>query len=119
MVSKPFQTLKKQTDFLNLKSQGQRFWASHWLLISFQSNSNLGFREGLTLSRKVGNSVLRNKLKRWKKEKTREHLKNAEAQNIDVNFIFKPLGQEFYGNLSYQEFSKIFEKAFRQMRTHA
>lgn len=74
----------------------------------------------MTVSRKVGDAVVRNKLKRWIRENLRIQLaKNAKENSeikIDVNFIFKAMPQGFYKGLLHSEFEKTFSLAFAQLR---
>ena len=80
------------------------------------------FNFGMTVSRKVGDAVVSNKLKRWTRENLRIFLAkntNSNEKNeikIDVNFIFKPMPQGFYKGLLHSEFEKIFSLAFAQLR---
>ena len=106
-------SLKRQTDFQLLKREGQFSHINHWLAVSYKKNQEKTLRWGWTLSKKVGNAVTRNRLKRWGREFVREFAEN----DIDINFIFKIKDKEFYKNLSRQEFSKSFEKAFSKTGT--
>ncbi len=53
-------------------------------------------RFGITISGKVGNSVTRNRLKRWCREYFRKTLEGRTDRGIDANVIFKPVSAEFY-----------------------
>lgn len=54
--------------------------------------------------------MTRNRLRRWGKEFVRDFTKN----NMDINFIFKNRGKDFYKKLSHDEFDKALEKVFRK-----
>ena len=64
---------------------------------------------GLDFVKKNGKAVVRNRLKRW----GREFLNDFKQKNIDINFIFKIKGPEFYKKLSHSEFDKTLQKAFK------
>lgn len=98
-------------DFETLREQGQFVHASHWLAVSYKSNDHGCLRWGWTLSRKVGSSVVRNRLRRW----GREFLSEFKETNLDINFIFKAKGSEFYKNLSREEFNRVFGRLFKSI----
>lgn len=81
-------TIKNRSDFLRLKESGKRKKLSSWLLVNFKTNDVNKMRFGFTLSKKVGSSVLRNRLRRLFKESIREYFKSNEELNLDVNFVF-------------------------------
>ncbi|MCR1899246.1 ribonuclease P protein component [Irregularibacter muris] len=63
-------TLKKNQDFKLLYNKGQSF-ANRLLVIYYSSNGNYVNRLGLSVSKKVGNSVVRNRVKRLMRESYR------------------------------------------------
>lgn len=104
-------SLKRQSDFQTLRQQGNFSHITHWLAVSYQENHNKNLRWAWTLSRKVGNAVTRNRLKRWGREFIREFNEN----DIDINFIFKIKKSDFYKKISREEFNRAFEKAFEKI----
>ncbi|MEK6774833.1 MAG: ribonuclease P protein component [Bdellovibrionota bacterium] len=108
-------SLKRNADFLRIKKSGRRFWASQWLLVNYTKSPTETFNYGMTVSRKVGDAVVRNKLKRWTRENLRILVKNREIK-IDVNFIFKVMPEGFYKKLLHSEFEKAILAAFAQIR---
>ena len=61
------QRVRKRREFKLVQDQGNRFTAGA-LVVMLRSN-DLGYRRlGLTVSRKVGNAVVRTKVKRWLRE---------------------------------------------------
>ncbi len=107
--------LKKNSDFLNLKKTGKRFWPSSWALFVYTIQPKNQIEFGLTVSRKVGNAVQRNKLKRWSRELFRELNKSPLSFGVQINVVFKPMPNNFYQELSFAEFEKVFHFGFRKM----
>lgn len=73
-------------------------------------------RFGVTASRKVGNAVVRNKLKRWSKEYFRVSLVAEKPLEIDINIIFKPMEANFYKGLAHGEFVKAMDRGLETVR---
>lgn len=116
MENKQIQILKRNADFLRVKKSGRRFLASEWLLVNYTKSSTNSFRYGITVSRKVGEAVMRNKLKRWVREEVRAYLGKQSEISVDVNFIFKAMPEGFYKKLLYSEFKKDFFAALDRLR---
>lgn len=111
MLSKKIVPIRLKKDFENLKQNGSRNKPSHWLMFSYKSNGLVHCRFGWTISGKVGNSIIRNRLKRW----CREYFRNSSRPkkiNFDVNIVLKPMGNEFYKNLKQTEFFKVLDKGW-------
>jgi ribonuclease P protein component len=95
--------LRKQQEFENLKTSGQRMNVASWLVINFRKNDLGHLRYGFTISRKVGSAVVRNKLRRWSREFLRLQLKAGIDPSLDINVVFRPSKNEFYKQLSHSE----------------
>ncbi len=63
--------LRARSDFLRVQSHGKRFRQRHLLLLVVPGTE--GVRLGLTVSRKVGNAVVRNRVRRRLREIVRTH----------------------------------------------
>ena len=105
-------SLKKSFDFKQLFSVGRRKTVSSWLFISFIKTQENQVRFGVTVSRKVGNSVVRNKLKRWCRSLIKEMVEIGSLVSIDINFIFKPVTNEFFKQMEFREFKCLVEPIF-------
>lgn len=95
-------SIRKKSDFLELKNKGKKLNLSKWLFVTYKENQNERLRYGIILSRKVGNSVTRNKLRRWCREFIRSNYK--QFGHIDLNLIFKPMEKDFFKNLDHKAF---------------
>lgn len=119
MASKPSNrqsVLRKRGDFLNLSKNGQRIRAGGWLILNFLPNSLGHVRCGWTLPGKIGNAVIRNRLKRWSRVYMRERALITEPVPVDVNLVFLKTDGDFYKKLDYDEFSKNLDKAWALLR---
>jgi ribonuclease P protein component len=72
-----------RADFLRAQSRGRRLHGEHFVWIVFARGDDKPTRIGVTVSRKVGNSVVRHRVKRWVREVFRRS-KSAFPQNCDV-----------------------------------
>ncbi len=77
--------LRKRPDFRRVQGQGKRFRTPR-LLVMVQPSKGPSSRFGLTVSRKVGNAVTRNRVKRWLREAIRKNHHRVEGC-VDVVFI--------------------------------
>jgi len=96
------QRLRKSSDFDRISKFGRVLRVDSWLIIAYYSNDLGYFRWGATISKKVGNAVLRNKLKRWIKTYFREN-EMGFNEGLDLNFIFKPQ-KDIYQSLNFKNF---------------
>lgn len=69
----------------------------------------------MSLTRKVGTAVTRNKLKRWSREFLRKKIKEGKDPAVDTHIIFRPTDQDFYRNLRFADFEQDMEIVFRKM----
>ena len=77
--------LRKRPDFRRVQGQGKRL-RTKCLLVMVQPSRGASSRFGLTVSRKVGNAVIRNRVKRWLREAIRKNHHEVEGP-VDVVFI--------------------------------
>ncbi len=81
---RPQDRLKRRTDFRRVQGSAQRVHTRHFLVVLAPG---LG-RVGITITKKVGNAVERNRVKRLVREVFRRH-RQWFPEGIDVVFIAK------------------------------
>lgn len=90
-------SLKKNIEFKKVYSQGKNYWNRNLILYVKKNNYNYN-RVGFTITKKIGNSVVRNKIRRRLKEVYRLNMQNM---NLGYDLIFIPKKNTV--DISYQE----------------
>ncbi len=90
--------IRKKRDYLKLKSSGDVFRTR---LLVFNYNESSRSKLGVIVTKKVGNAVFRNKVKRWVREVFRTEREMFEKK-LDVVIIPRS------SNLSYREVKRDF-----------
>ena len=81
--------ITRRTEFLKIFKHGIRYNTENFLIIIFSDNNKPIRRLGITVSKKVGGAVKRNRVKRLLKEFFRLH-KDHLPESSDILFIAKP-----------------------------
>ena len=110
MANKP-KPLKRSSDFLEISTQGKKIKAAPWLLLQVLASADGFSYYGLTVSRKVGPSVIRNRLKRWVRNCVRSENWPEQFNSKKVVFVFRPqTADAFYKQLTYKQFVTTLKK---------
>lgn len=78
-------SIKKNRDFLKVYHQGKSY-ANKYLVMYVLKNDSLENRYGITVSKKVGNSVVRHRVTRLIRESIRLNLEQFE-KGFDIVFV--------------------------------
>lgn len=81
----PQYRLLKHSDFLHVSNQGCKIFTPQFIFIYNKSELPMS-RLGITVSRKIGNAVIRNKIKRFLREFFRKN-KSSFLQCYDISII--------------------------------
>ena len=84
--------VRRRVDFVGIQEQGSRFSGVHYLLCARRrsaTETTANARLGITVSRKVGNAVERNRVKRWVRESYRR-LQSMAPAGTDLVLIARP-----------------------------
>ena len=104
--------LRHSRDYQQIWRQGQRCHTSHLLVIAAPAPT--GTRLGITVSRKVGNAVCRNRIKRWIREYFRIRRPGLRV-GIDLSVVVK-VGA---AHLTHGEVEQQLQEALHRLRMGA
>lgn len=111
-----FSSIKRTSDYVFLKEKGFRSHLNRWVLINYKYNDLGLFRFGVTVNKKVGNAVTRNKIKRWVRYYFSKATFDQNLVGIEMNLIFKQMEDDFYKTVPYVEFKTIMDQFFSKAR---
>jgi ribonuclease P protein component len=109
--------LRKRHDFTRVQRRGERVVLPNLIAVHRQGGvrPEPGPRFGLTVSKKVGNAVVRNRTKRWLREAIRRvYARDDGLSDTDVVFIARPSA----AGASGAEILHQVETAFARIRGH-
>lgn len=110
--------LTKRSDFIRLSASPYR-WVTKGFVLQMQrrepnQNAAAGVRVGLTVSRKVGGAVVRNRAKRRLRELVRLTLADVAKPGYDYVLVARP---ETTASLPFTELQKELVWAMRKIHT--
>lgn len=108
-------SLTRSADFESLKKTGKKIFSAY-VIFNYRLNDLEFSRLGMTISRKIGNSVTRNKLKRWSREVLRKELLRMKS-NVDINVILRVNNEDdFFKKLKFADFSEKLQYAISKIK---
>lgn len=111
----PERRLKRRRDFLRLQGRGDRRYGRRFIYY-FRASPTGVTRLGITVSRKVGGAVTRNRIKRLVREVYRRHLQTFERP-VDLVMIAKRGVDDFsYAHIE-EEFTHVVTRYFRSQES--
>jgi ribonuclease P protein component len=82
--------VRKRADYLAIQGGGRRVGGDHYMLFARRAAGEPGpARVGVTVSRKVGGAVVRNKVKRWIRESCRR-MQTELPPGVDLVVVARP-----------------------------
>ncbi|CCU79883.1 Ribonuclease P protein component [Halanaerobium saccharolyticum subsp. saccharolyticum DSM 6643] len=104
------ESLKKNKEFKKVYENGKSYATRNLVIYCLNYEKGKKNRYGLSVSKKIGNAVVRNKLKRRLREIIREFEKEKEFKGYDIIFIArKPVVQIGYQHLK-RDVNKLYKK---------
>jgi ribonuclease P protein component len=86
-LRQPAGRLKRRAEFLRVASKGQKTPSSGLVLQALPRGDAGPARLGFTVTKKVGNAVIRNRTRRRLREAARAVLKTTDVQGVDLVLI--------------------------------
>ncbi len=105
-----FRRILRSSDYERSRREGRRYHTTHFVVIVNPGETYS--RLGLTVSRKVGNAVCRNQLKRWMRELFR-HNYMILGQSVDISIIAKRNA----GDLNHPQLDRELLTVFARLET--
>lgn len=97
--------IKKNEEFQKIYQEGKKIYGHYCLLFVTQKTSFSNNKYGFVASKKIGNAVCRNRLKRIFREIVKNHTE-LFPKNSDFIFVAKKTAGEKIKTLQYQEVEK-------------
>jgi ribonuclease P protein component len=107
--------LRKRAEYLRLSRIGASVQSANFVIIT-RMNDRSECRLGVTVSAKVGNSVIRNRIKRWVREYFRRH-RTEFPRGIDILIIARKTAAGLGGNIVARELRRVFAGQCKQSET--
>jgi ribonuclease P protein component len=103
--------LRRRAEYLRVQEGGRKLHTDHFLVFVAPRAAVQPARVGITVSRKVGTAVARNRLKRLVREAFRRH-KFLFPKGLDVVFIAKQGADEVQYDQVVREIERLCRKHF-------
>ena len=103
--------LLSPSDFTRVMRDGRRVTSDHFVLFEAKSGTDRS-RLGITVSKKVGNAVRRNQIKRWLRTTFRTRQAHF-TRHVDLVIMAKKKAS--FEDISYQQTETELETAFKRL----
>ncbi|MBW2519023.1 MAG: ribonuclease P protein component [Deltaproteobacteria bacterium] len=100
--------LRCSKEYQDVWARGTRHHTAHFIILICPNNTDLN-RLGITVSRKVGNAVCRNQIKRWLREYFRLHLRDLKVC-LDISIVAKRTASKAKHSDLVQELNSVFAR---------
>jgi ribonuclease P protein component len=106
--------IRKRPHYLVVQNTGRRLGSAHYLLFARRQPDGAGAptRIGITVTKKVGNAVVRNRVKRWLRESCRKMMDRFPV-GVDLVIVARPSAAQAGLAPTAQELASL----ARQLRT--
>jgi len=104
--------LRASREYTQVWRKGQRCHTAHLLVIAWSGSASAA-RLGISVSRKVGNAVCRNRIKRWIREFFRTRRAGIGAA-VDLSVVIKP----GTAAVKHAELDLELQEALRRLQVH-
>ena len=108
--------LKRSRDFTTIYDKSKKVYTRYAIVFVSENKKNIQ-RFGFVASKKTGNAVQRNRIKRLFKEFVKTH-KNKFRENTDYIFVGKSVLKENIRNLKYKDIEKDIIKVIKQWKKY-
>ena len=106
--------LRKRSEFLDLAKKGRRIQNRYFVAV-FAPGSSDRSRLGITVTRRVGNAVQRNRIKRVAREFFRQHRSRLRG-TWDLNLIAKKAAIDLPSEDAYRRIGDLFDEISNSQR---
>ena len=104
--------IRKRRDFLRIQNRGHRLWGRQFIAY-VRPSPNKHSRLGITVSRKVGGAVQRNRIKRWVREAFRTQ-PELFSRPIDIVLIAKRGIDDFSLQTIREDLARVVSRYYSQ-----
>ena len=118
MRNSPLDSIKKTADFKQVYAHGKSVSDRHFVVYA-HPNEKGATRLGLSISRKVGNAVVRNKIRRWIKEFFRLNKPLLLWPSIDIVVVARMSASTLVNDTKYGGVEKSLQGLVKQIVVEA
>lgn len=102
--------IKKSSEIEQVMKNGRSKANPYFIVYKYKKTDNENFRIAISVGKKIGNAVERNKVKRYIRNVTTEH-----KQTIDSNYDYFVIARKGVKELDYVPFKEKLEQLYKKM----